>query len=129
MVPAVEQAIKELRICFEGCEFQLTPDAEGGALVFIEDVPFGDRHPYNQASSWFGFRLNFQIPYADVYPVYVRGDLSRKDEKPLGEATSPASFEGRSAIQLSRRSNKRHADFDTPAMKIQKVLQWLVTRS
>lgn len=128
MVPAVELAIKELRTCFDGCEFKITPDAEGGALVFIEDVPFGDEHPYNHSGSWFGFRLNFQIPYADVYPIYVRGDLSRKDGKPLGEATSPTPFEGRSAIQLSRRSNKRHADFDTSALKIQKVLRWLLTR-
>lgn len=128
MVPPVEEAIRELRASFEGCEFTISPDAEGGALIFIEDAALAVPHPYVQSATWVGFRLNFQLPYADVYPVFVRGDLARKDGKQLGEAMSACDFEGRKAVQISRRSNRRNSDFDTPAIKIQKVIQWMRTR-
>lgn len=129
MVPPVEDAIRELRACFDGCKFKVVPDAEGGALVFIEEIILVEPHPYVQNSTWVGFRLNFQLPYADVYPVFVTGDLARKDGKALGEAMSVVpDFEGRKAVQISRRSNRRNAEFDTPAIKIQKVIRWMRTR-
>jgi len=48
-----------------------------------------------------------------VYPHFVRHDLTRVDGQQLGEATSQASFEGRPAIQISRKSNRLNPATDT----------------
>ena len=72
-------------------------------------------------------RIPFNCPYADVYPHFVRGDLTRLDGQPLGEATSPGTFDGRPAVQISRRSNRRD-QAETPLLKALKVLEWLRRR-
>ena len=41
---------------------------------------------------------------------------------------SPTTFEGRPAIQISRRSNHINPRTDTALIKLQKVLTWLTTR-
>ena len=41
--------------------------------------------PYEQVDTWVGFHITQGCPYADVYPHFVRPDLSRVDNKPLGE--------------------------------------------
>jgi hypothetical protein len=68
------------------------------------------------------------VYYADVYPIFVRGDLAREDGAALGEAMTSATFQGRPAIQVSRRSNHLVATVDTAAIKFQKVLEWLTSR-
>src|SRR5262249_23637850 len=98
-------------------------DGEGGAFVIIEGVDPGPL--YQQTETWIGFRITFQYPYADVYPHFVRGDLSRRDGRPLGEGTGSAAFEGRPAIQLSPRANHLTPATDTGVIKLLKVLQWL----
>lgn len=129
MKPDVEQAIKELQTAFQGCQFSITEDAEGGAKVIIEDAAIGEGCTlYNQDTTWVGFRITFQYPYADIYPVFVRPDLTRRDGRPLGEAITPVNWEGRAAVQVSRRSNKRDAMVDNAVIKIQKVLRWMSMR-
>ncbi len=123
---AVAKAIDEIRSSFPGHEVLVREDGEGGAYVTVEDAELGP--PYTQEATWVGARITFQYPYADVYPLYVRGDLSRVDGQPLGEATSPTTWEERPAIQVSRRSNRLDATRDTAAMKLQKVLLWLKER-
>jgi hypothetical protein len=73
---------------------------------------------------------------------FVRHDLSRSDENPLGEAISPGhqfpqpgvvvgdALPSRPAIQISRRANKRepNSDLETPLLKTLKVLRWLMSR-
>lgn len=122
----VETAIDELRRNFPNSEFVVNEDSEGGAVVFIENVALDAKsHPYEQSSTWVGFRIHFQYPVSDIYPIFVRGDLTRKDKGGLGEATARTAFEGRQAIQLSRRSNRRDPNVDTATLKVKKVLQWL----
>lgn len=129
MKPDVEQAIKELRAAFPESQFSITEDAEGGAKVIIEDAVIGHGCIlYNQDTTWLGFRITFQYPYADIYPVFVRGDLSRRDGRPLGEAMTPLIWEGLQAVQVSRRSNKRDALVENAVIKIQKVLRWMSMR-
>jgi len=124
--PPVQQAVEEIRASFPGRRLVARDDGEGGAYVIVEDADLGT--PYAQATTWIGARITFQYPYADVYPVYVRGDLSRADGRPLGEAMAPTTFEQRSCIQVSRRSNYLDATRDTAAMKLQKILLWLKER-
>jgi hypothetical protein len=122
----VTRAIEQIRASFHGKEVVVIDDGEDGAYVIVEDAELGA--PYVQETTWVGARITFQYPYADVYPVYVRGDLARADGAPLGEAMTPVSFQERAAIQVSRRSTRLDAAVDTAAMKLQKVLDWVKAR-
>jgi len=122
----VAVAIEEIRSSFPDATVEAVDDGDGGALVFVDPVDPGP--PYQQRETWVGFRVTFQYPCADVYPHFVRGDLARTDGGPLGEATSVTVFEGRHAVQLSRRSNHLDPETDTAAIKLHKVLTWLGSR-
>lgn len=126
--PVVVKAIEEIRSTFADCQVESCADGSGGGFVTVRNVPLAP--PYAQADTWFGFQITFQYPYADVYPHFVRPDLSRKNGKPLGEGFSvPAQFRGQPAVQISRRSNKLNPAIDTASLKLLKVLQWMKTRS
>lgn len=126
MQPAVKQAIEEVRANCLGVEVSVREDGQGGAYVVVEEVDPGAI--YTQRSTWIGFHISFQYPYADTYPHYVRGDLSRGDGRALGDGTSLCVWEGRQAVQVSRRSNRLNPRTDTAVLKMNKVLQWLATR-
>lgn len=126
MKPAVQRGIEELRETFPGAAVSVEEDGDGGAYVTLEPVPLGEL--YTQADTWVGFHISFQYPASDVYPHFVRGDLSRRDGGPLGAGTSNTQYRGKNATQLSRRSNKLDPAFQTAAHKLLKVLAWLVNR-
>jgi hypothetical protein len=125
MSPQVQKAIGELRATFHDCEIEVEADPAGGACVEVRGIPLGA--PYSQADTWIGFHITFQYPYADVYPLFARPDLSRLDGRALGEGLGQAHFRNRPAIQISRRSNKLNPATDTATLKLLKVLQWLRT--
>lgn len=126
MTPDVEEAIRQIAEAYPACSIENVDDGEGGAFVTVKDVPLDGR--YAQSTSWFGFHITHTYPYADVYPHFVRHDLSRRDGKPLGDATSIGTFRGQPAIQLSRKANRHDAATDTALFKLQKVLKWLNSR-
>ena len=126
LVAGVVRALEELRAEYGTEAVTVREDGEGGAYVIVDGVELGA--PYAQDETWIGFRITFSYPYADVYPHYVRGDLARVDGAPLGEGTSPTTFEGRTAIQLSRRSPRRDPARETARIKLAKVLAWLRSR-
>jgi hypothetical protein len=120
---AVEKAITELRACFPNNPLELVLDGSGGAFITMQAIPLGP--PWAQADTWIGFQITFQYPYADVYPHFVRPDLSRTDGKALGAGLGQAQFRGQAAVQISRRSNKLNPATDTATLKLLKVLKWL----
>lgn len=122
----VAQAVEEIRTAFPDVVVQVREDGQGGAVVIVESVDLGA--PYNQNETWIGFQITFQYPYSDVYPHFVRGDLTRADGAALGEGTSPTTWGGRPAVQLSRRSNQLDPSTDTAVLKLLKVLAWLRSR-
>lgn len=126
MTPEVTQAIEEIRAGFPAADVDVTEEADGGAVVFVSPVDPGPQ--YQQRQTWIGFRITFQYPYSDVYPHFVRPDLTRVDGSALGEGTTPTPFLERPAIQISRRSNKLNPETDTALLKLQKVLTWLRSR-
>lgn len=126
LVDTVSDAVEDIRSTFPDATVTVREDGEGGAFVFVDPVELGQS--YAQPETWAGFRITFQYPYSDVYPIFVRGDLSRSDGAQLGEALTPQTFENRSAIQVSRRSNKLNPATDTAAIKLLKVLEWLRSR-
>ncbi len=127
IIPAVAKAIEEIRCTFEGCDVEIEADEAGGAIVVVRGVPMGC--PYVQAEVWFGFRITFQYPYADVYPHFTNADLARSDGGGLGGGFGTASFQGQPAIQVSRRSNRLNPETDTAALKLLKVVTWMKSQT
>jgi hypothetical protein len=126
LTPKVAEALEQIRTNFPGSSLRVAEDSQGGAVVRLETVPMGP--PYVQPDTWIGFRVTFQYPYADVYPHFVRPDLSRLDGRALGEAISPSTFSDQPALQISRRSNQLNPATDTALIKLLKVLDWLRRR-
>jgi hypothetical protein len=140
MTPAVCQALDEIAKQFPGRTISTAEDKNGGALVIVEDQPLGA--PYREATSWIGFHVTHNAPYADVYPHFVRGDITRTDGAALGEGMTtghtfpqpdvlrePSKMPPRQAVQVSRRSNRRDtAGLETPLIKLLKVLTWIKSR-
>ena len=123
----VTRALEQIQANFPECKLIIREDGEGGAYLILEDVPLGS--PYQQTTIWVGFRITFQYPYSDVYPLFVRTDLSRVDGKSvLGEGLQMATYEGKPATQVSRRSNKLNPAVDTALLKLLKVFEWLKSR-
>ncbi|MCX6071142.1 MAG: hypothetical protein NTU91_09845 [Chloroflexi bacterium] len=127
MKPEVEGAIAEIRAAFPDATVTARDDGQGGAYVIVDAPGIGTA--YVTSTSWVGFRITFQYPYADTYPHFVRGDLARCDRSPLCEGLSAGhTFEERPAIQVSRRSNHLDPRTETALIKLQKVLEWLRNR-
>jgi hypothetical protein len=120
----VALAVDELRKAFTASQVTVREDGQGGAYVIVESVPL---RGFRQAASWIGFRITFQYPYADCYPHFVASVLLRADgSSPLRTGiTAGHTFEGRAALQLSRRSNRLNPQTDTAFLKLKKVVRWL----
>jgi hypothetical protein len=124
MTPEVEAAVEEVRRTFPGHRVDVEAEAQGGAYVMVHDLPLGGR--YSPPTSWFGFLVTFQYPRADVYPHFIDGGVRRADDRPHGAGFSgPSIWQGRSTLQVSRRSNHWNAASDTAAGKLLKVLEWV----
>lgn len=126
MKSAVIQAIEELRCHFPESDVTARDTGDGGAVVTIDRVDVGDG--YTPMETWVGFCISFQYPHADIYPLFVRADLTRVDGGSHGEGISLQTFEGQPALQLSRRSNRLNPQTDTAALKVIKVIEWLRTK-
>jgi hypothetical protein len=121
----ITEAIEEVRETFADATVTVDTDGNGGAWVVIDSVPLGS--VYLQDSTWIAFQITFPYPEADVYPHFVRPDLSRADGAALGAGFSLAKWglSGDVGMQLSRRSNRLNPAVDTAATKVLKVLKWL----
>lgn len=122
---AITEAIEELRQTFVDTIVTAEDDGGGGAWVTISSIPLGT--VYEQETSSIAFQITFPYPEADVYPLFVRADLRRKDGGAHGEGFQSVTWGPRSepGTQLSRRSNRLNPAIDTAATKVLKVLKWL----
>ena len=124
MTPAVQQAIESIRCVFEGANLSIEEDGAGGAYVIIDSVDIGNK--YIPSSTWIGAHLSPQLPYADVYPLFIGADVARSDGSAFTAPITPGhNFRGRSAIQVSRRTNRLDPNLQTAASKFLKVIHWL----
>lgn len=127
MTPKVEKAIQEIRVAFPDNPVLIEGNPAGGAYVIVQNVFLGSQ--YNPSINWIGFEINFQYPYSDVYPHYIDGSVKRADNSNHGIGFSgPINWQGRSVLQVSRRSNHWNPDQDTASEKLAKVLDWINTR-
>lgn len=124
----VAEALSEISASFRAHRVDHEPDGQGGAFLRIHDVAVGKA--FTQPTSWVGFQITFQYPFADIYPHYLRPDLTRVD----GAALTPPLHLNQSfalpsgalpAVMLSRRSNHRDPAMDSAAVKLAKILDWL----
>jgi hypothetical protein len=99
----VSTSIEELKKQFNSTAFTIREDGQGGAHVVMESVPLGPR--YRPETTWIGFHIPAQYPYADIYPVFIGSEVSRVDGVEFAApVTRGHVFLERSAIQVSRRS-------------------------
>lgn len=135
----VERALNQLRVLFGEENVHFRADGAGGAFVVVLGVRLRDR--YQQPSTWVGFHVLHNCPFADTYPHYVRPDLRlQRGEQPSGPISGPTAWEGlagdlgrivgtNEALQISRRSShKSDDDVETPFEKLMKIIQWLHSR-
>lgn len=128
---AVREALDSVKSAFPDCGLAAHADGQGGLWVELTGVPLGN--PYQQADTFVVFLLPFTLPGSDIYPMFIRRDLSRIDGQPLGEgfqATElswPAENSPRPVVQVSRRTRGAFAS-QTAQQKIVKVLDWIRTR-
>lgn len=121
-------AIDELKRQFKLATFTIVEDGQGGARIIMEPVQIGDR--YHPGSTWFGFHIPAQYPYADIYPVFMGAEIVRTDGRPFEAPVTPGhNFEGRPAIQISRRSAAADAGSQRVTAKILKIQDFLETWS
>ena len=123
MTPEVQRAIEEIQQIFPKHNVEVQAEGQGGAYVIVHDLLIGER--YLPSTSWIGFTISYQYPYADVYPHYLDSELRRIDGLVQGAGLSMATWQNRQVIQVSRRSNRWNASIDTAATKLSKVLVWL----
>jgi len=117
----VDRAIQELQKQFSDAEVSVRREASGDAVVNIDLVAVGDQ--YEPDTTWLGFRISATYPSADIYPLHV-GAVVRRDGTGHGEGIQSVEWDGRPALQLSRRSRGWNPRRDTAAIKAEKVLAW-----
>lgn len=127
----IERAAAEIESSFGPDKVRLVPDDQGGTWVEITGLDPGE--PYDQVDTFLICLLPFNLPGADVYPMFVRADLTRTDKRALGEGFQSTQLkwagdpEPRPVVQISRRTKGDFA-VQTPLQKIDKVLAWLRSR-
>ena len=126
MKTEVSTAIEELKRQFDPSPVTVSEDGQGGAYVFVESVSLGDR--FTPGTAWLGFQIPAQYPYADIYPVFMDSGVSRKDGVPFTAPVTPGhNFQGRAAIQISRRNGNAQAGLQKATAKVLKVVHFLET--
>jgi len=128
MKPAVEQAVAELRAAYPG-RVDIEDLGDGGAKVIVRALSLAGS-PYVQPDTWCGFTITHAHPYADIYPHFVRPDLSRRDGSGFGQGFHPdREFYKQKALMLSRRT--KVLDNENPlsaVLKLEKVMKWMISQ-
>jgi hypothetical protein len=123
MTPSVLAAIEGLKKAFPAARISvLSEDGQGGAFVAVEGVELGPT--LLPEKTWLGAQLPSNLPYADVYPLFVGADVRKADGSALAGPFAPMVWQGRPAIQVSRRNNRVGAGH-TAVSKFVKVIAFL----
>lgn len=120
----VSAAIEELKRQFSSSSVIVNEDGQGGARIVIENISIGGR--YKPETTWVGFQIPALYPYADIYPIFIGADVVRVDAAPFSPPITPGhQFEGRPALQVSRRNGSAGAGLQKATTKILKILDFL----
>ncbi len=120
----VSNAIEELKKQFNSSSLNVREDGQGGAYVVMEPLSLGRR--YLPETTWMGFQIPPQYPYADIYPVFIGANTARVDGVAFVPPVTPGhNFEGRPAIQVSRRSGAAQNGLQKATARVLKILDFL----
>lgn len=120
----VTDAIAELARAFPASKVTVNDDGEGGARVIVDPVEIGER--FVPSRTWMGGHITALYPNADIYPVFIDATVRRADGTAFqAPVTEGHNFDGRAAIQVSRRNNQIHACSQTAVGKFMKVIDFL----
>jgi len=128
---AARRAFDAIVAAFPGALITCHPDGQGGLWVELNGVPLGD--PYLQDDTFLVLLLPFTLPAADIYPIFIRHDLARRDGAPLGEGFAatelswPAEPTPRPVMQISRRTRGNAFASQSAPQKVMKVLDWVMS--
>lgn len=124
MKTEVQTSIQELQRQFPESAISARDDGSGGAYVILNPISVGSR--FNPTSTWMGFHIPSLYPYADIYPVFIGSEVRRADGQAfVPPVTHGATFEGRAAIQVSRRSSAAQQGLQKAVTKVLKVMDFL----
>ena len=125
MKTEVSAGIEQLQRQFSAAAFTVREDGQGGAYVVMEPFPLGPK--FRPLATWVGFHVPAQYPYSDIYPMFIGADVVRADGVAFVPPVTPGhSFEGRPALQISRRNSAAQSGgLQTVPAKILKVLDFL----
>ena len=120
----VSTAIEELRRQFCTTKMTVRDDGQGGAYVLMDGMELGAK--FVPQATWLGFQIPAQYPYADIYPVFLGGDVTRADGVAFQSPITPGHrFEGRPAFQISRRSSAAQSGSQKAVAKVLKIIDFL----
>jgi hypothetical protein len=120
----VSAGIEELKRQFSAATFTVREDGQGGVYVVMDPVTLGPK--FRPETTWLGFHIPAQYPYADIYPVFIGGNVGRANGVAFAAPVTPNhNFEGKPAIQVSRRNSAAPNGKQKVGAKILKVLDFL----
>lgn len=123
MLAKVVEAIEGLKLAFPDAAIETHEDGAGGARVIVHPVTLGAG--FAPQTTWMGGHITAQCPYADIYPIFIGSDVHRTSGRQFeAPVTAGHNFNGRPALQISRRTNRLEPTLQTAAIKFQKVLHW-----
>lgn len=123
MTPTVVAAIDGLKRAFPQAALTVvSEDGQGGAFVVLEDIELGES--FSPSVTWFGAQLPANLPYADIYPLFMGSDVKKADGRALQGPFAQVSWQNRPATQVSRRNNRVGAGH-TAASKFLKVIEFV----
>jgi hypothetical protein len=124
MKQEVSAAIDELQRQFVSSAVHITEDGSGGAFVFLEPISIGPK--FNPTETWLGFHIPALYPYADIYPLFMAANVVRADGSQFVAPITPGHyFQGRPALQISRRTGSADTGHQKATTKVLKVLKFL----
>ena len=124
MKPDVAKAIEELEQAFPSSVVTISEDGEGGSYVVVEAVHIGNRFVPHE--TWMGGHIPALYPYADIYPVFIDASVRRRDGNGFNvPVTNGHVFQGRPAIQISRRNNRIQNSPQSAVAKFLKVIYFM----
>jgi hypothetical protein len=123
MTPSVTAALEGLKKAFPNATVRvLREDGNGGVFAAVDDVELGRK--FTPTKTWFGAQLPANLPYADIYPLFMGAEAKRADGGALTGPLSGLVWEGRQAFQISRRNN-RMCGGQSAVAKFLKVIEFV----
>ena len=120
LAASVAAAIDELERDFGNVTYE--PDGSGGAYVGVGDIDAGPLWVPRLIPV--EFHVQFNYPYAAIYPYYTTDELRRVDGS-SPNALQRVDWRGRRVVQISLRATRWQPNIETASSALAQVRHWL----